>query len=188
MGLIEDIKKNMIGRIATDDEELRLLAQMIDTFCDGNHLEIGVLHGGTMVLAGKLIGGAVIGIDPFDGYYMDNEDKACAVDPITKVPVTPAVCMRNLDSFGINNYMLCCVKSDPFPIEGEFDTAFIDGDHWGNTPYKDWLNVSKRTKRAIMLDNCDPEHPDVEYVLNHADGWKVWKQSKKGVVLVKEDE
>ena len=186
MGLIEEIKTNMVGRIATCDEELELLADMIRNFCKESHLEIGVLHGGTMILAGKLIDGTVTGIDPFDGYYMDNEVYRSKVDPISGVPITPQICMDNLDKFDIN-YMLCCVKSDPFPIEGEFDTAFIDGDHYGNVPYKDWLNVSKRTRHAIMFDNYDDEHGAVVDAVNQVTGWSEWKRTKHGIVFVKED-
>ena len=195
MGIIETVRQNITGRIATEDSELELLIEMIKTFGGGDHLEIGVLHGGTVAIAGLALkeintDAFVYCIDPMDGYYKDNELYGCAVDPITTVPITPHLFFDNMEKFDIDNVFLFQTKSVPFPIKDKgFDTAFIDGDHWGDTPYKDLMSAGWFTKKAMMVDNYDPEHPDVMSAVNDyilIGMWKIWKTSNHGVVLVRD--
>ena len=40
-------------------------------------------------------------------------------------------------------------------------TAYIDGDHWNNGPWTDWMNVKDRTEKYVTLDNYDKDHPAV---------------------------
>jgi hypothetical protein len=193
--VIRDVRKRIVGRLATDDGELQLLGAMIEAFGGGDHVEIGVLFGGTMMFAAGVLkemgkNPVVVGIDPLNGYYIDNKDFGNEVDPITQLPITPRVCMDNLNNYDYDNFMLCVTKSDPFPVDGEFDTALIDGDHWGDAPFRDFENLNKFVKKAIMFDNFDSRHGDIVLAVEKAlkMGWHVWSVSTSGVVIVRDDE
>jgi len=193
MDIIKEVKDRITGRVATDDEELELLLDMVNVFGGGNHLEIGVLFGGTMAMVGLLlreIGGKsmVYGIDPLDGYYTGNATYGSSTDPDTGLPIDAKTCLSNLDKFDID-YFLAVTKSNPFPFtDVTFDTAFIDGDHWGDMPYIDFKHASAYTRNAIMFDNYDDGHKDVQLAVAKilAEGdWDIWKKSKIGVVLTR---
>jgi hypothetical protein len=194
--LLADIRARMVGRLATEDEEMLLLGEMIYTFGGGNHLEIGVLFGGSLLFAGAVLNQMgsidedplVVGIDPLDGYYKGHPDYGNELDPCTGLRVDPETVLNNLDLNAFSNYLLCCVKSDPFPFVGmDFDTVFIDGDHEGDIPYRDFQNVKDITGSAIMFDNYDGEHPGViDAVLNaQNEGWRIWRATNHGVVIVR---
>lgn len=190
---IADIRKNIVGRVATEDEELELLCQMVLARGKNTHLEIGVLFGGSLALAGRALhevnpNGLVVGIDPLDGYYIGKEHIENINDPITNIPVDVNTCLSNLDNLCPCEYLLCQTKSNPFPLaEIYFDTVFIDGDHEGDAPYQDFLNVCYRTN-TIMFDNVDGEHgavvDAVAKILARGD-WCCWGQTRHGIVITR---
>jgi len=196
--ILDDIKARMVGRIATEDDEMLLLGDMIQTLGGGNHLEIGVLFGGSLVFAGSLLNQMgsidddplVVGIDPLDGYYKGHPDYGNELDPCTGLKVDPETVLNNLDLLTFSNYLLCCVKSDPFPFVGmDFDTVFIDGDHEGYMPYRDFRNV-KDIAKAIMFDNFDGAHHEVMLAVALAlrEGWRTWKKTEHGIVIVRQND
>jgi len=167
--IISNIHKNIIGRIADLDDNVFQLACLIASEEDGDHLEIGVLHGGTAILIALLkkeLGhkGIVYCIDPLDGYYKDTVHDY-VVDPVSFVPVSLDVLVKNIYSFDVEKEIIILkCKSIPWPSvlnDKTFSTAFIDGDHWGDAPTTDWENVHKLTTGTVIFDNYDHLHPAV---------------------------
>ena len=180
--LIEYVKTNMLGRIADEQHNTRLMAET--ALCDGDHLEIGSLHGGSAIVVALLkkqhgYKGKVVCIDPLDGYYIgSNCPKKWQknVDPLTDVPVSLETIKENMKRFDVELEIIQA-PSIPFPheqLEGrKFATAYIDGDHWGDAPVLDFFNVYKRVTDYITFDNCDGKHPDVLRACAEAE--RVWK-------------
>jgi hypothetical protein len=177
--IIEDVKRGMLGRMADEQGGTALMAET--ALCDGDHLEIGSLHGGSAIVVALLkkemgYSGRVVCIDPFDGYY-PKSPRYYKVDILTKVPVTVDVIRENARRFGVE-LEIVQAYSHPFPIQGRrFATAYIDGDHWGEMPLRDWENVSPITDKFITFDNCDFNHPDVLLACKTAE--RIWKPYKR---------
>jgi len=167
--IIADIHKGIIGRLAELDDNVFQLACAVASEKDGDHLEIGALHGGSAILIALLkkeMGhkGKVYCIDPLDGYYK-NTAHECPVDPVTFLPVSLEILVQNIRIFSMEKQIIILItKSIPWPNKLKdkiFTTAFIDGDHWHGTPMADWKNVSKRTSGTVIFDNYDKDHPSV---------------------------
>lgn len=182
--LIGYVGSNIHGRICYQQSNCDYLLKAVCQAGDGDHLEIGTLHGGSAILvalAKQSLGlrGNVICIDPLDGYYKGTKFEF-PTDYVTRVPVTREILEENLEKFGvIDSVQVIQAKSVPFPdclALREFASAYIDGDHWGEVPYQDWLNVSMRTRRMVVFDNVDSGHPAVEAAVEAAcrdDCWRI---------------
>lgn len=184
---IDFVKKNMLGRIAEEANNTALMAAT--AMCDGNHLEIGSLHGGSAIVVALLkkyhgFTGSVVCIDPLDGYYPCKPFYK-QVDPRTKVPVSLETIQENMQRFGVD-LEIVRAYSIPFPIVGRtFATAYIDGDHDGDAPLKDFENASMVTTKFITFDNCDKKHPAVWDACAKAE--KLWKPYKRaGIACIVE--
>ena len=171
MDIIKHVKENMTGRMCDEQRNVAYLLEMIRIAGDGNYLEIGTLHGGSLCAVAlwkkehKQFG-TCYAIDPLNGYYTDYlnvKKRGCAVDPITKIPVAIETVKANLRKFGVDRRVkIIQEKSDPFPLQGvQFAVTYIDGDHWGEAPLKDWLAVKDITTQFVIFDNYSPSHPDV---------------------------
>lgn len=158
------VKANMLGRIADERNNTEFMAEV--TLMNGNHLEIGTLHGGSAIVVALLkkhygYSGRVTCIDPLNGYYADIPKWAHETDVVTNVPVTLETIRENEQRFGVSLEIIQA-KSNPFPVRGRsFATAYIDGDHWREAPLIDFINASTVTSDYIVFDNCDQKHPDV---------------------------
>lgn len=159
------LSANMIGRIASEQNSSSIMACYAAE--DGDHLEIGSLHGGSAILVALLkrelgLSGKVVCVDPLDGYYKGYPSE-CNVDYISKIPVNMATISANIFRFMVGDVVeIIQKKSDPWPLGGrQFVTAYIDGDHWGEGPLTDWDNVKACTSRYVIFDNCDKKHPAV---------------------------
>jgi hypothetical protein len=160
-----DIHQRIWGRIASEQDNAAIMACF--AAIEGDHLEIGTLHGGTAILVAWIkqelkLSGQVVCIDPLDGYYL-GMDRGEDVDPLTKVPVSIETLHDNITRFDLQDKIeVIQKKSSPFPLKDRrFTSAYIDGDHWGDMPMVDWQNVSRITDRYVIFDNCDKEHPSV---------------------------
>jgi hypothetical protein len=167
--IIEDIIDRIHGRICHESSNCNFLAWAIAQAGDGDHLEIGALHGGSAVLAAlvKVVhghSGDVWCIDPLDGYYKGTPFEF-PVDFVSKVPVSLEIFEENLRIFGVADRVhIVQASSIPWPagLPDHFASAFIDGDHWGEAPLTDWNNVKRRTSRYVVFDNTDnATHPAV---------------------------
>ena len=173
MDVVKRVRSEMTGRIADEQNNVMYLLEIVKRAGNGNYLEIGVLHGGTLCAAGLWKQelnqrGQCVGIDPLDGYYMDYIDtpkRGCKVDPITRLPVAEDIVKENIKKFGLSRRCkIIKSKSNPLPDKAagmEFSVTYIDGDHWGDAPYVDFENVKDITTGYIIFDNYDEKHPDV---------------------------
>lgn len=165
----EDFKSKLIGRIAGEAHDYGIIAQCIYNSVGkdfkANYLEIGTLFGGSLVLMALMmkefgIKGKCVAIDPLDGYYGKGNR-----DPV--VPLVPSVdiVMENARKLGVQDMVEVIPKSSyPFPEEAKkytYAVSFIDGDHWGDMPWKDFLSVKDITTHYIVFDNYDRSHPSV---------------------------
>ena len=160
---IEYVKANMRGRIA--DEQNNTAAMAKTTLCDGDHLEIGSMHGGSAIVVALLkkhhgFSGRVVCVDPLDGYYIGTRYENHS-DPVSNVPVSLETIQANIQRFNVDIEVIQA-KSNPFPLYGRtFATAYIDGDHWHDAPMIDFINAAMVTTTYITFDNCGTKWPDV---------------------------
>lgn len=143
-----------IERLATYPETcLRLVEYTRDL--TGNHVEIGCLYGGSLILVAMFKPrGHIYGVDPLDqfGYYG-------GADWPTGKNIWPSSKMlrKTIRRFGFQERITHVDKfSDPWPAELEdmqFDTAYIDGDHTTAGAYKDFLNLRERVNHYIIWDD-----------------------------------
>ncbi len=202
MDVIKHVKHNMIGRMADEQMNVTYLLEVIKHAGDGNYLEIGVLHGGTLCAVGMLkqeLGqkGQCIGVDPLDGYYMDYIDvpkRGRETDPVTGLPVDLETVKENIKGFGLSRRcQVVKAKSNPLPekvAKMEFAVTYIDGDHWGDAPYQDFMNVKDITTGFIVFDNCDDKHPDVLQACHQASQdahWSMFLRTGITYVLARND-
>jgi hypothetical protein len=178
-----EVRSNMRGRFGDIDTRAAVVAAWVARAGDGDHLEIGTLWGGSAVLAAKLkkelnLKGLVWCVDPLDGYYMADKERAVSNSQIN-VPISPETVLENAERFGVaDRIRITQARSDPLPtgLPRRFATAFIDGDHWGTAPYRDWKNVAPRTTQYVIFDNNEAEYPCVQAACKAAmctESWQV---------------
>ena len=186
-----------VGRCATDMKDALLMMNRIATSEDYPHLEIGVLHGASLIMAAlvkKNIGhtSKAIGLDSLKGFYKIDE-----IDRFSGDEVSAENVIKNIEYFGVeNNINLVRMNSFPWPkiLEDEvFSTVYIDGDHWGNMPLNDWNSVKNRVVRygIVFIDDNTKDTPSVLIAIKEAskeDGWNVLsKPSSRMFVIQKGD-
>jgi hypothetical protein len=165
--IITLVSEEISGRIATPDDELILLGRILAQVVEGNHLEIGVLHGGTAIYSALVkkklnLGGNVLALDPMSGGWWDD-----AKDPAGYI-LTPENTINNIRHF-VTKYQLdidlAPVKSWDFLPDNrkhtEFATALIDGDHSYGGCSTDWNLLKEITTRFIIFHDYDNLHPGV---------------------------
>ena len=152
MEIISLVDKNLKGRFARSKVKRPL--EIVELAGDGNYLEIGVLHGGSLcsvALLKKRLGheGICIGVDPLDGYYRTHTGKK--KDPRSGVPVTIETVNENLARFGLDNVEIIKAKSPNFEVEGNFIVSYIGGDHKEESVWADWLKVKDITTGFVVF-------------------------------------
>lgn len=179
--VIREVQRGMLGRMAYELNNVDYLLWAVSLAGDGDYLEIGVLHGGSLIAAALLkkrlgLRGSCVGIDPLDGYYIGTA-YASNTDPVSGVPVSLDTIRENELRFGVS-LEIVRAKSDPFPFSGrQFAVTYIDGDHWQGAPLRDWEAVRRCTSRFVVFDNdSETTHPSVHAAVNEAGftlGWKI---------------
>ncbi len=186
----------MKGRIAGDVQDYLLNFCLHDTASHqsttaGAHLEIGVLFGGSLILAMHAVAGTedtVIGIDPLEGYYGRS-----LYDPESGVPVIPRIVRGNIRKCGpkgvkwslFQNYSQNVAESIKVPLK----VLFIDGDHSYEGVKSDWDLYSPKVVRGgcVLIDNYgDPNWPDVGRFVDTElppAGWSIICKLGRSVVL-----
>jgi hypothetical protein len=191
--ILKRVRSEMVGRMADPlSDNTQIMLEALRDGGDGNYLEIGVLFGGSLVSAALLkkeLGqkGQCYGVDPLTGNYAERCPWRGNIDPVSKLEVTPGQVYENIKRFDVED--ICAViqsNSYPFPIQGTmFAVAYIDGDHWGDAPLKDWLSVKGITDKFVVFDNCDKEHPDVIEACSFAEGDPEWERYRvEGMTFV----
>ena len=167
----------LIGRFASPKpiEDAAILRYFCHKCPNGNYLEIGVLWGGSLIIAGLSMEGEIWGIDPLEGWYGNG-----TFDPYveTDVPPSEAVVRRNLHEFGVKA-TLFLHEHPPYPQEIEdlpIDVAFIDGNHSSQAALIDWDAVKDRTRRYVIFHDLHQKGPPEAFGKASADpNWKtVW--------------
>ena len=189
------ITQNIEGRAADGGSNLPYLISMAIAAGPGNHCETGTLFGASAVavaLAKKEWGfpGKVYCIDP----YLPRD---VAVNPNANVaPGTldgkPEILANNAVKFGVEDrIVLMHAKSQPFPtplLNEKFVSAYIDGDHMGQMPWWDFMELSRRTEHYIAFDNYEESYPSVENAVIraiNAGDWHLFYKNSSFVALRK---
>lgn len=171
--IINYIHETIDGRMCDEQSNCLYLASTVQEAGGGNYVEIGSLFGGTAIMASLVmkdlgLTGKVYAIDPFDGYYTGTKNEknrlvGAEVDPLTHKTITIERAQRNAKNLGADVEFIKA-KSNPWPIADEvnFAVAYIDGDHWNNGPWQDWLNLKDKVDKFIVFDNCDKKHPAIQ--------------------------
>ena len=157
------------GRIADNGASLIFVTSMVANAGDGDHVEIGTLFGASAIavaLMKKKLGlkGDVYCIDPYDADTRKKNVQIASekVDPAL-LSATPKAVKANAKLFDVE-LTLIQKHSDPWPErlkDNHFVTAYIDGDHLNDMPYKDFVNLSERTSDYIGFDNYEEGYVDV---------------------------
>lgn len=197
----QEVEDRMLGRMGDPGVPIAALNACFTVMAgDGDCCEIGVLWGGsamTTALLRKEMGilGNVVCVDPFDGYYPDNSRYVSNENLVA--PISLGTLMDNAMEFGVRNVIegFAC-RSQPWPsplADRKFVSAFIDGDHWGDVPFLDFMSLKDRTSRYITFDNVqdgsENGSDDVSIAIEKAfalqEGWVKIYESGRLVTLEK---
>lgn len=175
------ISRGMVGRSGLFDEDAVALVAMMMAARDGDHVDIGAAYGASAILAAltkRHFGhtGYVFAMDPLDGRSEFSRD------------ATSEYLFENMRRFKVGKRVYWVAsESQPWPFtkEFEFASAFIDGDHDGETPLRDWQSVAACTSRYVMFH----DYPNYEGVKRAGDvaradpAWEVWHEQPRCLVL-----
>lgn len=158
------------------------------SICPGDHFEIGMLQGGSAILAAEAKRkyrqtGEIYGCDPF-GWAPGQTQRG----PEPSVETV----LSNAALFDVD-FMIHPFKHAHPPLPGElqgkrFDTTFIDGNHTEEAARADWLAAKEYTDRYILFHDIqkhDKNHgADVVFKEACEDPeWELfYKRAKMGVV------
>jgi hypothetical protein len=185
------VHKEIVGRVADSVDSLVNTGQYLRK---GDHLEIGTLFGGSAIFAALVkqdpeLAGKVVCIDPLDGYY-NNHPKGGPIDKGTGLSPSRELVEQNAEHFGVELEIVQAL-SDPFPLQlmgRVFSTAYIDGDHWGDMPSRDWRNVKDIVTDFVIFDNYDRRHPAVRMAAENAaadPGWEFVQKTDISYIVAK---
>ncbi len=180
------VERNVFGQLTMSDEDGFILATIMG-MCAGDHLEIGVLHGGSAILsayAKKLLGqeGDIYGVDPFPGWIPERTPKP--------PPPTLEAAERNVSLHDHDDRVFLYQGYHP-PLPPElrnmrFASAFIDGEHTFFSVLADWENIKDKVYGIIMFHDVHNVAAGARCVYNCAKRDPEWeeihKESKTGVL------
>ena len=180
--IVWHVTNNILGRLANKAGDIVLdnTNVMLEFVAkaEGNHLEIGTLFGGSAIAVALLKEelsqkGIVVCVDPLNGYY----SKQGSGEDLSGVPITPTTLFHNIDLFDVGNRLLIMKAYSRFcrNLGMTFSTAYIDGDHHGSMPLRDWLRVKDMISRYVIFDNCDMRHVGVVRACTVADDDPEWE-------------
>ena len=178
------------GRAADGGISLPFLISMAQQAGDGDHVDIGSLYGASAIgvaLMKKEAGleGDVYCIDPYNTEKRDQVVHA-AGEMQSDVSASAEALMANAEQFEVELKLVQAV-SDPWPEELEdntFVSAYIDGDHVGNAPTRDFENLRGRVSGYIGTDNFEEEYPDVVKSMLYAADSEDWFILYKNIIFI----
>jgi len=153
------------------------LAQMVFDAGKGDYLEIGAWRGASAVIAAKTkeeygIGGRIVCVDHFRGYINLDGD------------MIRAQAEETMQRYGVDDIIdIYQQPSRPFPEvlkARRFMCALIDGDHWNENPWQDFLEIQGLVDKFIMFDDDDVGHPGVQAAVDNAATHPGWRLRYKG--------
>lgn len=171
---LSDAENRLFGRMASPcpEEDIAVLHHYISDSM-APYFEVGVLWGGSMVVAGLAMPtGHLYGIDPFFGYMAPGK-----LDPYVKgkgkglIP-SREIAELNLEEYGLTERStLITGLHPPFPEELEdtyFGCIFIDGDHQTKSVLADWNAVKYNASGIVIFHD-----------LHHSTILPAWNKVKK---------
>lgn len=179
------------GRVGSWPSMAKEIMRYVASAPPGNHLEIGVLHGGTLIMAAlvreaKGVNGETIGVDPLNGFYPPYHLLPQGHNPPNKswedTEISERTVRQNLQAFGVEkSVMLIKAFSYPWPKKlhyREFASVYIDGDHYGDAPLIDWVNVSRQVVDGgvVIFDDCNDNCPAVQRACAIAEKTPGWEK------------
>lgn len=179
------------GRIASWPSVAKGVMRYVASAPPGNHLEIGILHGGTLIMAALIreargLGGETIGVDPLKGYYPPYNLLPKGHKPPnvswTDTEISLDTVTQNLRAFGVENSVKIIREfSYPWPWilhYRNFSSVYIDGDHYNDAPLIDWVNVSRQVVRGgiVVFDDCNDNCPGVQHACDIAEKTPGWEK------------
>lgn len=177
--IIQNVKSKIIGRFADGGKVAAHLLQLVKKAGDGNYLEIGVLHGGSIcavALFKKELGqkGICVGVDMFNGYY-NNPDSL--KDKKSEVEVTLKTALSNIEQFKLDNVKLIQAKSPDFNVDLKFSVSYIDANHSYAGVLADWRKVKDITTRFVLFHDY-AVIPDVkkacDFIARKSTDWRLY--------------
>jgi len=172
------------GYAADNGLSLPWLCQMAINAGAGDHLEIGTSWGASAIavsLAKRAAGlpGKVYCIDPYR--------KRHGVKILGNLaPATISAARRNFKAAEVD-VTIIRTSSDPFPEKLEdkaFVSAYVDGDHAGEMPYKDLLACAERTQYFIGMDNYEEGYIEVMEAAHKFTSLQEWNLYFKNFMFV----
>jgi len=172
---LSDAENRLVGRMASPcpEEDIAILHHFLSRG-PAPYLEIGVLWGGSMVVAGLSMDHShLYGIDPFWGYCQPGKvDPHVQNNPGRGQVPTRAICEQNLIEYALEDRSTLFTGVHP-PLPDALDSAifgciFIDGDHKTQSVLDDWNNLKFHAADIVIFH--DLHHPTVA---------AAWKQIKK---------
>jgi predicted O-methyltransferase YrrM len=192
---LQNVLLNVTGRSADTSPNYfntRLVARLAME-ADGDVLEIGTFFGASAITIARLISGTVYCIDPLDGRkQMEAKQRTGNLrDWGSGATWNEKTFRDNCKRNGVDNVVLITKTSLPVPVEiagMSFGLIYIDGDHWHDQPFMDWLNYSLMSDRFVAFDDVDVAHPHVVKAVAFAKktfGWKVYMRDASICVMEK---
>lgn len=185
--IIECVKDNLHGRFADACDASSSLLHAVQVAGDGNYLELGVLHGGSLIATALLknsLGhkGCCVGVDLFDGWYGNENDRS-------GMPVNLKMVKDNITAFGLENVELVQTDSKNFEPLDKYSVVYVDADHTESGCWRDWLLAKSCSTRFVIFHDyllikgvtkaCERAMDDPN--------WKVY-ESRKGVLILEKIE
>lgn len=187
--IVSYVRANIQGRIASKIGEretgnVEVLLDFVEKAGEGNYLEIGTLFGGSAIpvalLKNELLQrGLVFCVDPLDGYYRKYASREDMMDLQSRTPVTVQTLFNNIAKFNVGNRIVVLREYSTSLaefIDMKFAVSYIDGDHRGGVPLRDWNLIKNITTKFVVFDNCADTHPDVHLACKAANDEKNWRK------------
>lgn len=148
-----------------------------------SHLEIGSRIGASLISVADLTE-ELTAIDPMDKY--ESLPETSSEDYELKDMGTEDLFWSNMTKYDLQNRVILIVKkSYPFPTEGTWDTAFIDGIHTYEGELQDLRSLRRRIRTMMILDDTKPGV--IEDFLVEAPEWMKGDSSSVAVSLWRRD-
>src|SRR3990167_7392908 len=189
---INDVLVKNGGRAADGGMSLPFLGSMVYLAGDGDHVDIGTLYGASAIMAALIkkrfkLKGTVYAIDPYDP--VTRETQAAPQPGIQgNLSATPEEFWKNVEEFGLKDRIKLVQKnSNPWPEElrdAVFASAYIDGNHTGDFPFNDFLNLRGRVSNYIGCDNYEEDYPDVVDAMWKAMNTEDWFLYYKNITFI----
>lgn len=180
------------GRAADSGMSLPFVGSMVYLAGSGNHIDIGTLYGASAIMAAMVkkkfnLEGTVYAVDPYDP--VARQAQAAAQPGMAgNLSATPEEFLKNAKEFDVEDRIkLIQKRSHPWPEELKdvvFASAYIDGEHVGETPWNDFENLRGRVTHYIGCDNYEEEYPDVVEAIIKAMNSEDWFLLYKNVTFV----